>query len=38
MLLLDTTPGVENSTTILVSTSARQCRTRKDIPGTHPTG
>ena len=29
---------VENSTRPLVSTSARQCRTRKDIPGTRPTG
>ena len=29
---------VENSTCPLVSTSARHCRTRKDIPGTCPTG
>ena len=33
-----TLTGVENSTGTLVSTSARQCRTRKDIPGTCPTG
>ena len=31
-------PGFENSTHPLVSTSARQCRMRKDIPGTRPTG
>ena len=31
-------PVVENSTRPLVSTSARQCRTRIDIPGTRPTG
>ena len=29
--------GVENSTCPLVSKRARQCKTRKDIPGTHPT-
>ena len=29
---------VENSTHPLVSTSASQCRTRKDIPATCPTG
>ena len=30
--------GVENYTPPLVSMSASQCRTRKDIPGTHTTG
>ena len=30
--------AVENSTRPLVSTSARHCRTRKDIRGTRPTG
>ena len=29
---------VENSTHPLISMSARQCRMRKNIPGTRPTG